>query len=179
MPPKEEIITYSAEETKELGKNFSQKIIFVPTFSSKNKNSASAIIICLEGELGSGKTTFAQGLLEGLGVEGPYTSPTFLIMKKYQGEILLKSKFQTLNKLKTLSVRRGKQMKFKVNIYHFDAYRVEANDILDLGWEEIIADKNNIVIVEWPERIRKIIPAKTQKIKFEGISEKKRKIIFM
>jgi tRNA threonylcarbamoyladenosine biosynthesis protein TsaE len=107
-------------------------------------------ILCLNGELGSGKTTFTQGLLKGLGAKGPYTSPTFLILKHYE----IKDK----------------------NIYHIDAYRVNANDILNLGWEEIIADPKNIIIVEWPERIKKILPKQAIKIKFEWLDEEKRKI---
>ena len=104
-------------------------------------------IICLEGELGSGKTTFTQGLLKSLGVRGPCTSPTFVIMKMY-----------------------------KDSIFHFDAYRVRDKDILNLGWEELIADKNNIIIVEWADRIQKIIPKRALRIKFKWLGENKRKI---
>ncbi len=129
------IITASAEETNKLGKDFAKKNL-------------GGKIICLEGDLGAGKTTFAQGLLAGLGARGPYTSPTFLIMKKYQ------------------------------NVYHLDAYRVDAESVLDLGWEEIITDENNIIIVEWPERIRKIIPTKAIWIKFKWIEKNKRSISF-
>jgi tRNA threonylcarbamoyladenosine biosynthesis protein TsaE len=120
-------------------------------------------VICLSGDLGSGKTTFTQGLLKGLKVRGPYTSPTFVIMKKY-----------------------------KNNIFHFDVYRVGDKDILNLGWEEIIADKNNVIIVEWADRIKKIVPKKCLWVKFELVDpprvderssrveagENKRKIIF-
>ena len=66
----ENFITNNFKETQKLGENLAQKI-------------KTGAIICLQGELGSGKTTFTQGLLKGLGVEGPYTSPTFLIMKEY------------------------------------------------------------------------------------------------
>ena len=107
-------------------------------------------IICLSGELGAGKTTFTQGLLKGLKIKGPYTSPTFVIMKKY-----------------------GK------NIYHIDAYRINSHDIIELGWEEIIADKKNIIIVEWADRICDIIPKDALWIGFEWEDEEKRKIIFI
>lgn len=127
-------ITSSSKETQKLGKTLAREI----------KGGA---VICLAGDLGSGKTTFTQGLLKGLGVKGPYTSPTFVILKKY-----------------------------KKNIYHLDAYRVDAKDILNLGWEEIVSDPENIVVVEWADRIKKIIPKKALWIRFEWVDEKKRKI---
>ncbi|KKT87094.1 MAG: hypothetical protein UW87_C0042G0004 [Candidatus Moranbacteria bacterium GW2011_GWC2_45_10] len=94
----QKIITENSEQTRELAKLLALEI-------------RGGEIICLSGDLGAGKTTFTQGLLEGLGVEGPYTSPTFAIMKEYR--------LQTTNyKLQT--------------VYHIDAYRVEEKDILDL-----------------------------------------------
>ena len=62
------------------------------------------------------------------------------------------------------------------NIYHIDAYRVKAKDILDLGWEEIVADKNNIVIIEWAERIRRIIPKGVLWLRFRHIKNNEREI---
>jgi tRNA threonylcarbamoyladenosine biosynthesis protein TsaE len=120
-------------------------------------------VICLDGELGAGKTTFTQGLLKGLGAEGPYTSPTFLIMKQYE--------------IKNQKSRIKNQEKIQ-NIYHFDAYRVEAKDILDLGWEEILSDKKNIIIIEWSQRVKKILPKNSLQINFEWLDENKRKITF-
>jgi tRNA threonylcarbamoyladenosine biosynthesis protein TsaE len=127
-------ITTTAKQTQKLGEALAQEL-------------KGGKIICLSGELGSGKTTFTQGLLQGLKIKGPYTSPTFVIMKKY-----------------------------KNNVYHIDAYRVKDKDILNLGWEEIIRDKNNIVIVEWADRIKKIIPKNSLWIKFEWVGEKEREI---
>lgn len=63
-------LTYSAEETRELGKKLAQEIV-------------SGTFVCLAGDLGAGKTTFVQGFLEGLGAAHPYVSPTFVIMKQY------------------------------------------------------------------------------------------------
>jgi tRNA threonylcarbamoyladenosine biosynthesis protein TsaE len=129
-------ITEDSKQTKKLGEILAEEI----------KGGA---VICLSGDLGAGKTTFTQGLLKGLKARGPYTSPTFVIMKKY-----------------------------KKNIFHFDAYRVGAKDILNLGWEEIVANKKNVIIVEWADRIKKIIPKKSLWINFEWQGEEKRKIIF-
>ncbi len=137
-----EFITNSAEDTKNFGK-------FLAKSLKKGR------VFCLSGELGSGKTTFAQGFLEGMGVSGPYTSPTFLIMKHYQ--------------------RESGDHNIK-NIFHLDAYRVEKDDILDLGWDEIISDPSSVVIVEWAERIHNIIPENAMWINFSWIDKDKRKI---
>jgi len=112
-------------------------------------------IICLTGELGSGKTTFTQGILKGLKTKGPYTSPTFVVMKEYG----IKSHESGIKKA-----------------YHFDAYRVGVKDILDLGWEEIIANKKNVVIIEWAEKIRRIIPERAIWIKFKHKGKEIREI---
>lgn len=136
----EEIVTKNAKETRKLGQDLAKKL-------------KGGEVICLKGELGSGKTTFSQGILEGLGAQKPYTSPTFLVMKNYKidGDIIK-------------------------NIYHIDTYRVESADIVDLGWDEIIEDSENIIIIEWPERISDIIPKNSINIKFKAINENDRSI---
>lgn len=144
-----EFITEKKEETKKLGKLLAQEL-------------TGGEVICLCGELGAGKTTFTQGLLEGLGAEKPYTSPTFVVMKEYERK-MTKSKFPISNKIR--------------KIYHFDAYRLEEKDFSALGWEEIIADESNICIIEWADKIKKIIPERAIWIEFEWCDEKRRKII--
>lgn len=121
-------------------------------------------IICLSGELGSGKTTFAQGVLKGLGAKGPYTSPTFVVMKEYK----LKAKSE-----KRKATAQNSKLE---NVYHIDAYRVNAQDVLALGWEEIVASKNNIVIVEWAEKIKSIVPKDAVWMKFEHVKNDEREI---
>lgn len=91
-------------------------------------------LVLLRGDLGAGKTTLVQHTLDCLGAEGPFTSPTFVIMKRYAIE--------------------SEKYDF---IYHLDCYRVGEQDILDLGWEEIVGDPRNLVFVEWPEKIWGII----------------------
>ncbi|HDH07754.1 MAG TPA: hypothetical protein ENG89_01905, partial [Candidatus Moranbacteria bacterium] len=56
------------------------------------------------------------------------------------------------------------------DIYHIDAYRVTAKNVLDIGWEEIVADKNNIIIIEWANKIKKIIPQKSLWIKLKLVN---------
>ena len=121
-------------------------------------NARGGEIFCLKGELGAGKTTFSQGFLRGLGVESAITSPTFVVMKEYS----LKDNALNLKK-----------------IYHIDTYRIESEDVLNLGWEGIIKDKENIILVEWPEKIKDIIPEDAIWLEFESIDEEKRKITFI
>lgn len=128
---KKKFITTSKEETWDVAKDLLEKDLV-------------GNVIFLKGELGTGKTTFAQGILTALGAQGPFTSPTFVIMKVYR---FSSEKFKV------------KSSKFR-NIYHFDCYRVGPEDILEIGWEEIIANPKNLVLVEWPERIKKIWPKK-------------------
>ena len=153
-------ITNNSKETQKLGEKLAQEI-------------KGGEIIALKGDLGAGKTTFTQGLLKGLGAEGPYTSPTFLIMKEYKPHPRL-PKPGTGGQANPL-LRKEREAN---RIYHIDAYRVGVDDILDLGWEEIVSDSNSIVIIEWPERIEKIISADALWINFEWLGENKRKITF-
>ena len=97
-------------------------------------------MVALQGELGSGKTTFIQGLGEALGIKEKILSPTFVIMKHFN--ILT---FKHFN-----------------NLYHLDCYRLEsAKDLAELGLVEILAGKNNLVVIEWAERIASILPVDT------------------
>lgn len=112
-------------------------------------------ILCLSGDLGAGKTTFTQGFLEGIGAEHPFMSPTFVIMKQYD-------LFAPVN-----GVERA---------YHVDAYRVESKDFETIGFSEWCEDKKGIVILEWPERVAKLLPEKRIDITFKSVSENEREI---
>ena len=136
------IITNNTGETRKIGAMLAEEL-------------KGGEIICLAGDLGAGKTTFTQGLLKGLGAEGPFTSPTFLVMKEYK--LLHSTSSQSSPWIRRGGIR---------DVFHIDAYRVGVKDILNLGWEEVIADKNNIAIIEWAERIKGILPKDTQWITF-------------
>jgi len=139
-------ITKNAGQTRKLGGILAQEL-------------GGGEIICLSGDLGSGKTTFAQGVLRGLKAKGNYTSPTFVVMKHYKS-------LSKVRPFPSSKISRGIPQDRTLSAYHIDAYRVGAKDILELGWEEIIAGKNNVVIVEWAERLRRIIPKGAVWIKF-------------
>lgn len=144
---KEIHLTESAEQTQKIGKDIARKII---ADGKKSK----AVVVGLKGDLGGGKTTFTQGFAKGLGIKDKILSPTFVILKRFQ----IKSK------------------QFK-NFYHIDCYRLkDEKDLLELGFEEVISDPENIVLIEWPEKIKKILPKDTIIIEFDFIDENKRKI---
>jgi len=110
-----EIITKSDGDTKRAGK------LFAKAMQSVGKRSR-ALVISLEGDLGSGKTTFTKGFAEGLGIKDMIQSPTFVIMKIYRG-----------NK----SDRSAKNVTYK-NLTHIDAYRISPKDLKVLGWDDFI-----------------------------------------
>ncbi|OGZ33874.1 MAG: tRNA (adenosine(37)-N6)-threonylcarbamoyltransferase complex ATPase subunit type 1 TsaE [Candidatus Portnoybacteria bacterium RIFCSPLOWO2_12_FULL_39_9] len=155
-----EIITERAEETKKLGRILAKELL---KGNSKRKK---AVVIGLEGELGSGKTAFVQGMAKGFGIKQRITSPTFVIMKRYGVHFLGQDK---------KSLPKGRSPVF---FYHLDCYRItEPKDLLDLDFKEIINNSQNIVAIEWAERVRKILPENSLWIKFEHLTEEKRRLI--
>jgi len=165
---KNTFITTSSVQTKKLGSLLAEELCGGPASTRENDRSSTrgGEIICLSGDLGAGKTTFTQGLLKGLKIKGPYTSPTFNILKEYRI-----SKFEFRNNKNSFKIQNSK---FK--IFHIDAYRVGSKDILDLGFKDFANRPDSIVIIEWAERIKKIIPPSALWINFEWLSEKERKI---
>jgi tRNA threonylcarbamoyladenosine biosynthesis protein TsaE len=112
-------------------------------------------IIALTGELGAGKTAFTKGLALGIGVDNTVTSPTFVIMKVYPA--------------KKLNIR---------HFVHIDAYRLNSGeDLTAIGAVEYFNRKDSIVIIEWPEKIKDILPQKYLSITIEHLDENKRKIL--
>ena len=115
-----------------------------------------AFVLGLEGDLGGGKTTFLQGFAKGLGIKEKILSPTFVLMKRF-------------------SIKKNKSG-FK-DFYHLDCYRIEnPKEILSLGFKKIISNSNNIVAIEWADRVKKILPKDILILKFEFINETTRKI---
>jgi len=117
------------------------------------KNLKKGDIICLFGELGSGKTVLAKGIIEALGVKrDKIISPTFCLIRQYH------------------------QAKFPV--YHFDLYRLRRpHDILDLGYEEYLYG-SGITIIEWADRLKILLPGRYLKITLSVRGENKRSISF-
>lgn len=129
------ITTHNERETIELAQNFE---------SEKFPN----MIICLDGELGSGKTVFTKGIANALGIQESITSPTFTIIKEYEGELPL---------------------------YHMDVYRLNG-DVDGTGIEEYFT-KGGVVMIEWADMIKDILPKERLEIKFRVAGENKRVLI--
>lgn len=149
---KNECLTSSPSQTKKLGEDLAKKIL-------KSTPQKRALVIGLEGDLGGGKTTFLQGFAKGLRIKEKILSPTFVILKKF--------KIKNTNQ----------KFKFK-NFYHIDCYRIEKpKEILDLGFKKIISDPQNIIVIEWADKIQEILPKDIMILKFYFISRNKRRIV--
>ena len=139
--------TTSAQATKKLGKEMAGEILKTPLGDH-------AIVLALQGELGSGKTTFAQGLAAGLGVKERVLSPTFLVVKEFE--------------LPHID---------KTMLYHIDAYRLESTqELLDLGFKGILADPKHVVVIEWADRVKDVLPEDTRWIHFSVTKENSREV---
>ena len=116
--------------------------------------SSSASVVGLRGDLGSGKTSFTQGVAEALGVKEHVTSPTFILERIYKIE----------------------HANFS-HLIHIDAYRLEsADELKHLGFAELANDPKNLILIEWPERVEGALPNDMQTLKFTFIDENTRKI---
>lgn len=153
---KKKFITISSTQTKKLGEKLAGEL-------------CGGEIICLSGDLGAGKTTFTQGLLKGLKIKGPYTSPTFGILKVYRKMHSTKRETQNDDALR--------DPRYAIHdIYHIDAYRITSKDLFELGWQDFAGKPGTATIIEWPEKVKKLIPTSALWINFEWVSEKERKI---
>lgn len=138
--------TTGEKGTQELGERLAKKI-------------PGGTLLCLFGELASGKTTFVQGLARGLGIDDTVNSPTFNIMKLYAVK----------DELKTVATA--------TRLYHVDCYRIDhEQEMRDLGWEEWIRDPKGVVAAEWSEKIPGLLPKERIEIRFKIAGNNKRRI---
>ena len=120
--------TFGEQETRDFGKSLGETAV-------------PGEVICLDGDLGVGKTVFAQGFAEGLGISGPVASPTFTIVQSYS---------------------RG-----RLPFYHMDVYRLEDEDELEaIGGSEML-DGDGVCLVEWGSRVAGLLPPGTVWLRIE------------
>lgn len=122
------IETWKPQETFELGRRMGER-------------AQAGQIICLEGDLGVGKTVFTQGFAEGLGIREPVNSPTFTILQQYE--------------------------EGRLPLYHFDVYRIgDVEEMEEIGYEDCFYGEG-VSLVEWSDLIREIIPENAVRITIE------------
>ena len=120
--------TWKPEETYELGKKMGEEAV-------------PGQVICLNGDLGVGKTVFTQGFAAGLGIEGPVNSPTFTIVQQY-GE-------------------------GRLPLYHFDVYRIgDISEMDEIGYEDCFFG-DGVCLIEWSGLIEEILPEHETKVAIE------------
>ncbi len=114
----------------------------------KTKTKSRYRVFALTGELGAGKTTFVQGFLSSLGIRRRAASPTFILMRRFG------------------------------NVYHVDAYRLKKpQELEELGFKEIVADPRNIVLVEWAEKVGRLIPKNAVWVKLKHGRKENERVI--
>jgi len=129
-------ITKSEEETREIGRAIGKGLL-------------PGDIICLIGELGSGKTTITQGIAQGVGVRSFVSSASFKLINEYEG---------------------------RIPVYHFDLFRLDKlSEVEELGYREYFYNQG-VTIIEWAEKIRPLWPDERMEIELKIVSDNAREI---
>jgi len=146
----ESFITNSEKETSSLAKRIAKEL-------TQKDLAGKALIIGLTGELGAGKTTFIKSFMRELGIRNKITSPTFIILRRFK-------------------LPKGGNYK---NIFHIDAYRLsKEKELSEIGIDKEMKNPENIILIEWADRIEKVLPKGTIWLKFKyGKNRNERHII--
>jgi tRNA threonylcarbamoyladenosine biosynthesis protein TsaE len=154
-----DVISHSASQTQRLGVRLGELM-------------RGGELILLNGQLGTGKTTFTQGLAQGLGITDVISSPTFTLLKEYAGQPIAPSK-QAGNSGNARNVREVGPA-----LYHFDLYRLEnPEEIFDLGFEDYFYG-SGVCVVEWADRADAFWPFDCLRVRLKMLSETKRSLLF-
>ncbi|MEX0932407.1 MAG: tRNA (adenosine(37)-N6)-threonylcarbamoyltransferase complex ATPase subunit type 1 TsaE [Parcubacteria group bacterium] len=139
---------------KHLSKSTEDTKALAQVFLDSVERGERAVVVALKGDLGAGKTSFSQAVGQILGVKENMHSPTFVIQKVYKID-----------------------WKGFTKLIHIDAYRLEKeSELLHLGWEEIIKEPENLVLIEWPENVSGIVPEGAREVLLTFIDESTREI---
>ena len=141
------LLSRSIAQTHQISRNLAHKII-------ETSPQDHSMVIALEGELGAGKTTFVKAFAKALGIKTHITSPTFVLLKGYRLQVT------------------GYRF-----LYHIDAYRLKNyRDLLPLGVKEVMANPENIILIEWADLVKSILPKNYIKAHIDHINETTRKL---
>lgn len=142
---------FEIDEIKEVA----DELLDIVKQSAKNN---SATLVALSGELGVGKTTLTQAFARGIGIKEDVLSPTFVLMRIYK-------------------IDDKKLGKIFEHLIHIDAYRIEdEKELFTLGWEEMLKNEKNLILIEWPEKVSGIIPESAIHVKILHKGERIREI---
>ena len=116
-------------------------------------------MVGLSGDLGSGKTAFTKCLASALGITDVVTSPTFILEKVY-------------------IIPRGSLVGERfTKLIHIDAYRLHsASEMRALDWDALLADEHNLILLEWPEQVKEVLPKDIMMLSFEYVDEGVRRV---
>lgn len=143
--------TESKEATERFAKRFLDRLL------AKPGKPGTATVVALEGDLGAGKTTFTKGIARALSLPDLVTSPTFVIEKVYY-----------------IDPPQGPYRR----LVHIDAYRLEdPKELESIGWHEIATDPENLILIEWPQKVAGLIPPRAWHIAFSYVDEHSRNMV--
>ena len=158
-----DIISHSSAQTQRLGMRLGELL-------------RGGELLLLEGSLGTGKTTFTQGLARGIGITEVISSPTFTLLKEYPGQpgpTVQREQAQV-----TQQHQQQERHRAGPALYHFDLYRLDdPEEILDLGFEDYFFG-NGVCVVEWADKAELLWPAEHLRLRMKIMSETKRGLLF-
>src|SRR3989440_4198303 len=155
-----DIISHSSSQTQRLGTRLGELL-------------RGGELILLDGQLGTGKTTFTQGLAKGMGITEIVSSPTFTLLKEYQGQ----STSTTRPDQNNLPRQASSKPQVGPALYHFDLYRLEnPEEVVDLGFEDYFFG-SGVSVVEWADKAELLWPNEQLHIRLKMMSETKRGLL--
>ncbi len=158
-----DIISHSSAQTQRLGMRLGELV-------------RGGELLLLEGSLGTGKTTFTQGLARGIGITEVISSPTFTLLKEYPGQPGPTAQREQAQA--TQQHRQQERHQVGPALYHFDLYRLDdPEEILDLGFEDYFFG-NGVCVVEWADKAELLWPAEHLRLRMKIMSETKRGLLF-
>lgn len=161
-----DVISRSSTQTQRLGKRLGELL-------------GGGELLLLDGQLGAGKTTFTQGLAQGMGINEVINSPTFTLLKEYTGRSLSSSAIgiDIANAQPGPALR--KRHAGRLALYHFDFYRLDdPEEIFDLGFEDYFSS-SGVCVVEWADKAGALWPPERLYIRLQLIDETKRSLLFV
>ena len=155
-----DIISHSSAQTQRLGMRLGELM-------------QGGELLLLEGQLGTGKTTFTQGLAQGMGITEIISSPTFTLLKEYPGQPV-----PLVRSDQAQVTSQHQRQKVGPALYHFDLYRLDnPEEILDLGFEDYFFG-DGVCVVEWADKAELIWPTEHLCLRMKMMSETKRGLLF-